>query len=79
MLALSSQREAYFEGKANYNWVDLPDAYCLNMFYNGNPFYWQPFCSLHLHLEMSENPYTSGPITSKKSVPGIIVATGRVT
>uniref|UniRef100_A0A3B5AL67 VPS10 domain-containing receptor SorCS3-like n=1 Tax=Stegastes partitus TaxID=144197 RepID=A0A3B5AL67_9TELE len=35
-----------------------------------------PFCSLHLHLEMSENPYTSGPITSKKSVPGIIVATG---
>lgn len=38
----------------------------------------QPFCSLHLHLEMSENPYTSGPVTSKKTVPGIIVATGRV-
>ncbi|TNN81835.1 VPS10 domain-containing receptor SorCS1 [Liparis tanakae] len=38
-----------------------------------------PFCSLHLHLEMSENPYTSGPITSKKSVPGIIVAAGTVT
>lgn len=37
----------------------------------------QPFCSLHLQLEMSENPYTSGPITSKKTVPGIIVATGR--
>ncbi|XP_034040761.1 VPS10 domain-containing receptor SorCS3 [Thalassophryne amazonica] len=37
-----------------------------------------PFCSLHLHLEMSENPYTSGPITSKKSVPGIIVATGNI-
>ncbi|XP_071336489.1 VPS10 domain-containing receptor SorCS3 isoform X1 [Trachinotus anak] len=37
-----------------------------------------PFCSLHLHLEMTENPYTSGPITSKKSVPGIIVATGNI-
>uniref|UniRef100_A0AAX7SEW5 PKD domain-containing protein n=1 Tax=Astatotilapia calliptera TaxID=8154 RepID=A0AAX7SEW5_ASTCA len=37
-----------------------------------------PFCSLHLQLEMSENPYTSGPITSKKSVPGIIVATGNI-
>uniref|UniRef100_A0A8C3APV2 Sortilin related VPS10 domain containing receptor 3b n=1 Tax=Cyclopterus lumpus TaxID=8103 RepID=A0A8C3APV2_CYCLU len=37
-----------------------------------------PFCSLHLHLEMSENPYTSGPITSKKSVPGIIVAAGNI-
>ncbi|XP_034464332.1 VPS10 domain-containing receptor SorCS3 [Hippoglossus hippoglossus] len=37
-----------------------------------------PFCSLHLHLEMLENPYTSGPITSKKSVPGIIVATGNI-
>uniref|UniRef100_A0A8C5HSG6 VPS10 domain-containing receptor SorCS3-like n=1 Tax=Gouania willdenowi TaxID=441366 RepID=A0A8C5HSG6_GOUWI len=37
-----------------------------------------PFCSLHLHLEMSENPYTSGPITSKKAVPGIIVATGNI-
>uniref|UniRef100_A0A3Q4B2C5 PKD domain-containing protein n=1 Tax=Mola mola TaxID=94237 RepID=A0A3Q4B2C5_MOLML len=37
-----------------------------------------PFCSLHLHLEMSENPYTSGPITSKKSVPGTIVAKGNV-
>lgn len=38
----------------------------------------QPFCSLHLQLEMSENPYTSGPITSKKTVPGIIVATGSI-
>ncbi|XP_051935354.1 VPS10 domain-containing receptor SorCS3 isoform X1 [Hippocampus zosterae] len=38
----------------------------------------RPFCSLHLHLEMSENPYMSGPITSKKSVPGIIVATGNI-
>uniref|UniRef100_A0A3Q3JX12 PKD domain-containing protein n=1 Tax=Monopterus albus TaxID=43700 RepID=A0A3Q3JX12_MONAL len=37
-----------------------------------------PFCSLHVHLEMSENPYTSGPITSKKSVPGVIVATGNI-
>lgn len=37
-----------------------------------------PFCSLHLHLEMSENPYTSGPVASKKSVPGIIVATGNI-
>uniref|UniRef100_A0A667YBF1 Sortilin related VPS10 domain containing receptor 3b n=1 Tax=Myripristis murdjan TaxID=586833 RepID=A0A667YBF1_9TELE len=37
-----------------------------------------PFCSLHLHLEMSENPYTSGRISSKNSVPGIIVATGNI-
>uniref|UniRef100_A0A665XCD1 Sortilin related VPS10 domain containing receptor 3b n=1 Tax=Echeneis naucrates TaxID=173247 RepID=A0A665XCD1_ECHNA len=37
-----------------------------------------PFCSLHLHLEMLENPYTSGPITSKTSVPGVIVGTGNV-
>uniref|UniRef100_UPI003AB00726 VPS10 domain-containing receptor SorCS3-like n=1 Tax=Centroberyx gerrardi TaxID=166262 RepID=UPI003AB00726 len=37
-----------------------------------------PFCSLHLHLEMSENPYTSGRISSKDSVPGIIVATGNI-
>ncbi|TNM99316.1 hypothetical protein fugu_012349 [Takifugu bimaculatus] len=37
-----------------------------------------PFCSLHLQLEMSENPYTSGPVTSKKTVPGIIVATGNI-
>ncbi|KAM9364971.1 VPS10 domain-containing receptor SorCS3 [Pholidichthys leucotaenia] len=37
-----------------------------------------PSCSLHLHLEMSETPYRSGPITTKKAVPGIIVATGNV-
>ncbi|MFT7807145.1 VPS10 domain-containing receptor SorCS3-like [Arapaima gigas] len=37
-----------------------------------------PFCSLHLHLQMSENPYTSGSISSKSSAPGIIVATGNI-
>ncbi|XP_030235756.1 VPS10 domain-containing receptor SorCS3 isoform X2 [Gadus morhua] len=37
-----------------------------------------PFCSLHLHLEMSENPYTSGRISSKDSVPGIVIATGNI-
>ncbi|XP_062319686.1 VPS10 domain-containing receptor SorCS3 [Osmerus eperlanus] len=37
-----------------------------------------PFCSLHLHLEMSENPYTSGRISSKDLAPGIIVATGNI-
>ncbi|KAM6956470.1 VPS10 domain-containing receptor SorCS3 [Aplochiton taeniatus] len=37
-----------------------------------------PFCSLHLHLEMSENPYTSGRISSKDSAPGIVVATGNI-
>ncbi|KAM4607451.1 VPS10 domain-containing receptor SorCS1-like [Polymixia lowei] len=36
----------------------------------------QPFCSLHLHLHVSENPYTSGNIVSKDSAPGIIVASG---
>ncbi|KAG7463022.1 hypothetical protein MATL_G00190840 [Megalops atlanticus] len=37
-----------------------------------------PFCSLHLHLQMSENPYSSGSISSKSSAPGIIVATGNI-
>ncbi|XP_066514332.1 VPS10 domain-containing receptor SorCS3 [Hoplias malabaricus] len=37
-----------------------------------------PFCSLHLQLQMSENPYLSGSITSKNSVPGVIVATGNI-
>ncbi|KAG7249153.1 hypothetical protein CRUP_027529 [Coryphaenoides rupestris] len=37
-----------------------------------------PFCSLHLHLEMSESPYTSGRISSKDSVPGIVVAAGNI-
>ncbi|XP_041117992.1 VPS10 domain-containing receptor SorCS3-like isoform X1 [Polyodon spathula] len=37
-----------------------------------------PFCSLHLHLQVSENPYTSGSISSKASAPGIIVATGNI-
>lgn len=36
----------------------------------------QPFCSLHLQLQMSENPYLSGAISTKSSAPGIIVATG---
>uniref|UniRef100_A0A7N6F6U2 PKD domain-containing protein n=1 Tax=Anabas testudineus TaxID=64144 RepID=A0A7N6F6U2_ANATE len=34
-----------------------------------------PFCSLHLQLQMSENPYLSGTISTKSSAPGIIVAT----
>ncbi|XP_076839029.1 VPS10 domain-containing receptor SorCS3 isoform X1 [Brachyhypopomus gauderio] len=37
-----------------------------------------PFCSLHLQLQMSENPYLSGSITTKGSVPGVIVATGNI-
>ncbi|KAF7216643.1 VPS10 domain-containing receptor SorCS3 isoform X1 [Nothobranchius furzeri] len=37
-----------------------------------------PFCSLHLQLHGSENPYVSGAISSKSSVPGIIVATGNI-
>uniref|UniRef100_A0A3B4Y444 VPS10 domain-containing receptor SorCS3-like n=1 Tax=Seriola lalandi dorsalis TaxID=1841481 RepID=A0A3B4Y444_SERLL len=37
-----------------------------------------PFCSLHLQLQMSENPYLSGTITTKNSAPGIIVATGNI-
>ncbi|KAM3863124.1 VPS10 domain-containing receptor SorCS1-like [Diretmus argenteus] len=36
----------------------------------------QPYCSLHLHLHVSENPYTSGNIVSKDSAPGLIVASG---
>ncbi|XP_054455725.1 VPS10 domain-containing receptor SorCS1-like [Anoplopoma fimbria] len=38
----------------------------------------QPYCSLHLHLHVSENPYTSGNIVSKDSAPGIIIASGVV-
>lgn len=37
----------------------------------------QPFCSLHLHLQLSENPYTSGSISSKETAPGLLVATGK--
>ncbi|XP_044046620.1 VPS10 domain-containing receptor SorCS3 isoform X2 [Siniperca chuatsi] len=37
-----------------------------------------PFCSLHLQLQMSENPYLSGTISTKSSAPGIIVATGNI-
>ncbi|XP_061693675.1 VPS10 domain-containing receptor SorCS1-like isoform X2 [Syngnathoides biaculeatus] len=38
----------------------------------------QPYCSLHLHLHVSENPYTSGNIVSKDTAPGIIIASGVV-
>ncbi|XP_024280687.1 VPS10 domain-containing receptor SorCS1-like [Oncorhynchus tshawytscha] len=38
----------------------------------------QPYCSLHLHLHVSDNPYTSGNIVSKESAPGIIVASGTI-
>uniref|UniRef100_A0A8D3BM33 PKD domain-containing protein n=1 Tax=Scophthalmus maximus TaxID=52904 RepID=A0A8D3BM33_SCOMX len=37
-----------------------------------------PFCSLHLQLQTSENPYLSGTISTKSSAPGIIVATGNI-
>uniref|UniRef100_A0A8C1Z2M6 Sortilin related VPS10 domain containing receptor 3b n=1 Tax=Cyprinus carpio TaxID=7962 RepID=A0A8C1Z2M6_CYPCA len=37
-----------------------------------------PSCSLHLLLQMSENPYTPDTISTKHSAPGIIVATGNI-
>uniref|UniRef100_H3AHG6 Sortilin related VPS10 domain containing receptor 1 n=1 Tax=Latimeria chalumnae TaxID=7897 RepID=H3AHG6_LATCH len=37
-----------------------------------------PYCSLHLHLKVSDNPYTPGTISSKESAPGIIVASGSI-
>uniref|UniRef100_A0A8V0ZHX1 Sortilin related VPS10 domain containing receptor 3 n=1 Tax=Gallus gallus TaxID=9031 RepID=A0A8V0ZHX1_CHICK len=37
-----------------------------------------PFCSLHLHLQLSENPYTSGSISSKETAPGLMVAAGNI-
>ncbi|XP_068178070.1 VPS10 domain-containing receptor SorCS1-like isoform X2 [Antennarius striatus] len=37
-----------------------------------------PYCSLHLRLHVSANPYTSGNIASKESAPGIIVASGSI-
>ncbi|XP_078497303.1 VPS10 domain-containing receptor SorCS3-like [Lissotriton helveticus] len=45
----------------------------------GNPVHCLlPFCSLHLHLQVSENPYTSGSISSKATAPWLIVATGNI-
>uniref|UniRef100_A0A8D2MG05 VPS10 domain-containing receptor SorCS3 n=1 Tax=Zonotrichia albicollis TaxID=44394 RepID=A0A8D2MG05_ZONAL len=45
----------------------------------GNPVLCQlPFCSLHLRLQLSENPYTSGSISSKETAPGLLVATGNI-
>ncbi|XP_043992445.1 VPS10 domain-containing receptor SorCS1-like isoform X1 [Gambusia affinis] len=38
----------------------------------------QPYCSLHLHLHVSENPYASGNIVSKDTTPGVIIASGVV-
>ncbi|XP_035388361.1 VPS10 domain-containing receptor SorCS3 isoform X2 [Electrophorus electricus] len=37
-----------------------------------------PSCSLHIHLQMSENPYTPDTILTKQSSPGLIVARGNV-
>uniref|UniRef100_A0A452DQM7 VPS10 domain-containing receptor SorCS3 n=1 Tax=Capra hircus TaxID=9925 RepID=A0A452DQM7_CAPHI len=45
----------------------------------GNPVHCLlPFCSLHLHLQISENPYSSGRISSKETAPGLVVATGNI-
>ncbi|XP_037328283.2 VPS10 domain-containing receptor SorCS1 isoform X2 [Pungitius pungitius] len=37
-----------------------------------------PYCSLHLHLHVSANPYTSGNIASRDTAPGLIVASGSI-
>ncbi|XP_066047058.1 VPS10 domain-containing receptor SorCS1 isoform X1 [Chamaea fasciata] len=37
-----------------------------------------PYCSLHLHLKVSDNPYTSGNIASRDTAPSIIVASGNI-
>lgn len=55
------------------------DAVCLVWVVLINDFvisFLQPYCSLHLHLHVSANPYTSGNIASRDSAPGIIVASG---
>ncbi|KAM4669955.1 VPS10 domain-containing receptor SorCS1 [Amazona ochrocephala] len=45
----------------------------------GNPVHCLlPYCSLHLHLKVSENPYTSGNIATRDTAPSIIVASGNV-
>ncbi|XP_014326425.1 VPS10 domain-containing receptor SorCS1-like isoform X1 [Xiphophorus maculatus] len=45
----------------------------------GNKVYCEePYCSLHLHLHVSENPYASGNIVSKDTAPGVIIASGVV-
>ncbi|RMC11406.1 hypothetical protein DUI87_11525 [Hirundo rustica rustica] len=38
----------------------------------------KPYCSLHLHLKVSDNPYTSGNIASRDTAPSIIVASGNI-
>ncbi|KAJ7403073.1 VPS10 domain-containing receptor SorCS1 [Pitangus sulphuratus] len=45
----------------------------------GNPIHCLlPYCSLHLHLKVSDNPYTSGNIASRDTAPSIIVASGNI-
>ncbi|XP_042646331.1 VPS10 domain-containing receptor SorCS1 isoform X2 [Tyto alba] len=61
----------YNKGR-DWNLLQAPDTDL-----RGNPIHCLlPYCSLHLHLKVSENPYTSGNIASRDTAPSIIVASG---
>ncbi|KAM6266176.1 VPS10 domain-containing receptor SorCS1 [Porphyrio hochstetteri] len=63
----------YNKGR-DWNLLQAPDTDL-----RGNPIHCLlPYCSLHLHLKVSENPYTSGNIASRDTAPSIIVASGNI-
>ncbi|KAM9188197.1 VPS10 domain-containing receptor SorCS1-like [Mergus octosetaceus] len=63
----------YNKGR-DWNLLQAPDTDL-----RGNPVHCLlPYCSLHLHLKVSENPYTSGNIASRDTAPSIIVASGNI-
>ncbi|XP_025007567.2 VPS10 domain-containing receptor SorCS1 isoform X4 [Gallus gallus] len=63
----------YNKGR-DWNLLQAPDTDL-----KGNPVHCLlPYCSLHLHLKVSENPYTSGNIASRDTAPSIIVASGNI-
>ncbi|XP_063194800.1 VPS10 domain-containing receptor SorCS1 isoform X2 [Chroicocephalus ridibundus] len=63
----------YNKGR-DWNLLQAPDTDL-----RGNPIHCLlPYCSLHLHLKVSDNPYTSGNIASRDTAPSIIVASGNI-
>uniref|UniRef100_A0A8C4S1L2 Sortilin related VPS10 domain containing receptor 1 n=1 Tax=Erpetoichthys calabaricus TaxID=27687 RepID=A0A8C4S1L2_ERPCA len=73
---LENQVKTYITYNKGRDWrlLQAPEADL-----RGNEFHCHlPYCSLHLHLQVSDNPYASGNIASKESAPGIIVASGNV-
>uniref|UniRef100_A0A3Q1C4D3 PKD domain-containing protein n=1 Tax=Amphiprion ocellaris TaxID=80972 RepID=A0A3Q1C4D3_AMPOC len=73
ILAYSHDQKLYVSVEFGRRWQLVHDGVQTNLLCVS-----QPYCSLHLHLHVSENPYTSGNIVSKDSAPGIIIASGVV-